>query len=207
MGYRYLQDYKKEDGSNGIRFCDESEAGYIMLPIEQYHGLKKAVRIVNDRALQQIDKSKTDKYGFRLLRADRKRFKKHDGTLWLVTKETPYSSKIALHEARALIENKLREVYYWVDEMNLEDYVDEETETLDRYRHQIYESDLPKICKQWHDKDHRDRFEFLGDNSEKGRATMKCWQAHDSMIVEISKISVNYAQGLYEVSYWATEPI
>lgn len=207
MGYRYLQDYKKEDGSNGIRFCDESEAGYIMLPIEQYHGLKKAVRIVNDRALQQIDKSKADKYGFRLLRADRKKFKKHSGSLWLVTKETPYSSRITLSEARALIENRLREIYYWIDEINLEEYIDSDLSPFERYEMQIYESDLPNIVEQWHDKEHRSRFNFLGDNSMKGEALLKCWQQNDSMIVEISKISVNYAQGLYEVSYWATEPI
>lgn len=203
MGVVYIRECQAEDGSRSLVNCDESKAEYVMLSIKEYHGLKKAVRIVNDRALQQIDKSKTDKYGFRLLRADRKRFKKSNGTLWFVTKETPYSSKIELQEAYALIEDKLRELYYWVDEINLNDYIDEKQYRLDFST--LREMELPKICEQWHNKEHRKKYDFLDENSRRGRALMGCWQEHDSMIVEISKISVNYAQGLYEVSYWATE--
>ena len=203
MGYHYLKLTRKENGSIGYSRCSEDEAEYIILPVTEYHGLKKAVRIVNDRALQQIDKSKADENGFRLLRADKKTYKRGDGgKLWLITKETPYSSKISLSEAGALIENRLREIYCWSDEIDLQDYAEGILNDNERV---LRDNDITKACAQWHDKTHTERYEFLGENSNRGHALYRCWQDHSEMIVDITKVSVNYAQGLYEVSYWATE--
>ena len=209
MGYRYLKNYRRDDGSNGITFCDREEAEFIMLPINEYNGLKKAVRIVNDRALQQIDKSKADENGFRILRAGKSFYREGKGMVYMVTKETPYSIKMRLDEAWALIENKLREIYYWVDEFNLDDFVPEsyqEKDMFDRMVGHLYDSDYPKMIKDWEDKEHRNR-EFLIDNSKKGRAVKNLMSAHEAMIISIAKVSANQAQGVYEVSYWCTKPI
>jgi len=205
MDYKYLQDYKRDDGSMGQRFCRVEDADYVILPINEFHGLKKAVRIVHDRALQQIDKSKTDEHGFRLLRADLRQYKRNSGKLWLITKETPYSSKIDLSTASTLIEGKLRELFVWTDTQDLDKYSLVELTSYKRYLSKSW--DIAKIREQWHDDSHRDKWDFLGENTAEGKALYTLWETHPEMIVGISKISINYAQGLYEVSYWATEPI
>ena len=205
MGYSYLEKFTKTDGTDGVRYCEKDNADYVLVPINEFNGLKKAVRIVNDRALQQIDKSKTDEHGFRLLRADLKRYQHgSDGRLWLITKETPYSSKMAVDEASALIENKLRELYWWVDEVNLQNFTDDR---LDVWRTRLTSEDLGTAREQWHDAERREQYNFLIENSERGRAVYQCFCKHNAMILEVSKLSVNYAQGLYEVTYWATEII
>lgn len=205
MGYQYLR--RKNDGTNTVRFCSKDEAEYIMLPINEYNGLKKAVRIVNDRALQQIDKSKADKYGFRVLRAGKSFYKPGNGMVYLVTKETPYSIKIRLDEAWALIENKLREIHYWVDEFDLKDFIPEDYDSdyMD-VTCALYDSDYPKIIKNWENREYRAR-EYLLDNSKKGRAVKNLMVKHSGMIISIAKVSANQAQGVYEVSYWCTQPI
>lgn len=211
MGYRYLKNYRRDDGSNGITFCDREEAEFIMLPINEYNGLKKAVRIVNDRALQQIDKSKADENGFRILRAGKSFYREGKGMVYMVTKETPYSIKMRLDEAWALIENKLREIYYWVDEFDLDDFAPEGYKSSGYMDNQpigrLYDSDYPKIIKEWEDKKHREQYEFLLDNSKRGRAVKNLISAHEAMIISIAKVSANQAQGVYEVSYWCTKPI
>lgn len=205
MGYGYLENYIKPDGTDGLRYCEKDNADYVLVPVNEFNGLKKAVRIVNDRALQQIDKSKTDEHGFRLLRADLKRYQYgKDSRLWLVTKETPYSCKMAVDEASALIENKLRELYCWVDEVNLQNYTDDR---LDVWETRLSGEELGTAREQWHDAECREKYNFLIENSEKGRAVYQCFREHNAMILEVSKLSVNYAQGLYEVTYWATEII
>lgn len=194
-------DYIKiEDGH--YMYCEEADAEFAVVPISEYRGFKKAVEIVNNRSLLQIDKSKTDKNGFRFLRADRKYSRELNGFLYLITKETSYSSKIDLATACFLIENRLRELYYWTDMIDLQDYSEKQ---LKEYNRKIQASTLPRICEQWEDADHRKKYDFLDNNSDAGRALFNCWQENSAMIYKISKISVNYAQGLYEVSYWATE--
>lgn len=207
MEYTY---FKKNE--NGLKFCDYEEAEYVLLNINEFNGLKKAVRIVNDRALQQIDKSKADEYGFRLLRAGKSYNREAKGMMYLVTKETPYSIKMRLDEAWALIETTLRELYYWLDEFDLNDFAPSPEEYksssyIDNQRiGRLYDSDIPKIIKQWENKDDRSR-EFLLDNSKKGRAIKNLWSKRNDFIVGIAKVSANQAQGVYEVSYWCTKPI
>ena len=203
MGYSYLRKTDK-----GYSFCEYEDAEYVMLPINEYNGLKKAVRIVNDRALQQIDKSKADKYGFRILRAGKSYHREGKGMVYLVTKETPFSIKIGLSEAWSLIENRLREIYYWVDEFDLNDFVPEDYQSHGSYDTcgRLCDSDYPKLIKAWENKEDRQR-EFLCSNNRKGRAMKGLMEEHESMIIDIAKVSANQAQGVYEVSYWCTKPI
>lgn len=203
MGYKYLK--KSEEG---YAFCDEDNAEFVLVAKNEFNGLKKAVRIVNDRALQQIDKSKADENGFRILRAGKSFFREGKGNVYLVTKETPYSIKISLGEAWAIIENTLRENYCWVDEFDLEDFIPEDYED-NEYRPgsiRFYDTDYPKMIKAWENKESRER-EFLCENSKKGRAMKNLMKAHRGMIISIAKVSANQAQGVYEVSYWCTQPI
>lgn len=202
MEYKFLKSVSKNN-KLAYSFCENDEAEFVLLPINEFNGMKKAVRIVNDRALQQVDKSKTDEFGFRLLRAELRYCKEAKGNLWLVTKETPYSLKMDLAAASIIIENRLRECFYWVDEIDLNKYSQVALSEWDS-RIKIY--DLAKIREDWYSACYADK-EFLLNNSDVGRALKKLWTENTSMIVNICKITGNYAQGLYEVQYWATEPV
>ena len=90
--------------------ADEKSATHVLIPIEEYNGYEKALRIVHDRALQQIEKSKADEHGYTPLRAE-KRCYKSLSYAWLITRRTPYSIKIKLEDAMTLIERDLSEHY------------------------------------------------------------------------------------------------
>lgn len=210
MGYKYLQSYIKLDRTQGYRFCGEEEADFIVLPITEYHGLRKAVRIVSDRAFQQIEKSKADPYGFRVLRAGKAYYREGRGMVYLVTKETPFSIRMRLDEAWALIEARLREIYYWTDELDLEAFAPPE-EAESRYdtlaSSSLHASDYPKIVEAWDDRKKKAR-EWLVENSKRGRAIKAAVERYEGMlIIGIAKVSACQAQGVYEVSYWCTQPL
>lgn len=207
----FLQNYTKENGKKGKRFCEESEADYVVLPIndyngsvlipeEEYNGLQKAVRIVRNRAKQQIDKSKADKNGYTLLRADKRQYSyKYESPAWLVTRSTPYSIKMTLDEVTFMLNRDLREFYGFLDLPLIE--------TTD-YNYKT-------VLKQWNIKDF---FSIMGchnpkeDRSKIGsEEVLQKLDFLDScdwkLAFEISRIAKNAATGCYEVSYWATEPI
>lgn len=203
MDYCYIREKDEQ-----FEYCDYKDAEYVLLPIKEFNGLKKAIRVINDRALQQIDKSKADEYGFRLLRCDKKYNRECKGMLYLVTKETPYSCKIRSDVAWTLIENRLHEMYSWINDFDLEDFMPAKRTKSNTYglKEEIYLTDIPKIISNWNDRNFKER-DFLLENSDKGRAIKNIWIKHHAMIVDISKVSINYAQGVYEVSYWATGPL
>ena len=89
--------------------------GMVAVSEEELNGYKKAVRIVRDRAKQQIDKAKADKNGYTLLRAEKRKYGRDKGSAWLITKGTPYSIKMDFAEASALIAQDLREFYGFID--------------------------------------------------------------------------------------------
>lgn len=199
MGYAY---YKNVKGKL-VRQGSENEADYIMIPMNEYNGLKKALRIINDRALQQIDKSKADEDGFRILRAGKSFYHEGRGQVYLVTKETPYSIKMELGDAWAIIEHTLRNKYEWLDQFNLEDYA---PDIDDSSSLRISDSDYPALIKAWEDPQKR-KLDYLVSNSRKGKALKNLMNEHSAMIISIAKVAANQAQGVYEVSYWCTQPI
>ena len=99
-----MVNFYKLDEDDCYTGCDEAEAEYVMIPLAEYYGYEKAVRIVKDRAIQQVDKATADKYGYTLMRADKKRYNyEQDEKAWLITRNTPYSIKIGLEEAEYFI--------------------------------------------------------------------------------------------------------
>ena len=88
--------YKNDPENRRYASCSEDEAEFVMIDIQTFHGMKKAVRIVRDRAMQQIDKAKADVHGYTLVRAVKKK------EVWSITKSTPYSIKIPFEEASVL---------------------------------------------------------------------------------------------------------
>ena len=180
-----MEFYKIQDESYVL--CDESDAEFVMIPRKEYNGLQNALRIVNDRALQQIDKSKADEYGFRFLRGEMRYYRKGRGELYLITKETPYSVKLDVSEVKYLIENKLRELYpktpNWFRNTR-------------KMRTGLWKK--PNIEK--------DNF-FWGSSNAKSHAMYNAFSEYKQFVVAVDRISANYGTGQYEVSYWATEII
>jgi len=91
--------------------CTEDEAEEVLMSIEEYHGYEKALRMVHDRALQQVKKSETDEHGYCFKSARKKFYKTLNRELWLVTKTTPYSCQIDGETALTLITNDLKSYY------------------------------------------------------------------------------------------------
>lgn len=187
-----------ESWKNHAESLEEKESlpeGMVAISEEELNGYKKAVRIVRDRAKQQIDKSKADDHGYTLLRADRRYYERKMGKAWLVTKSTPYSVKIGLEEAYSMIERDLIDFYGY------------------RGLPVLSESDYGKDQKTLSVKDLLDYYERFfvkeEDTSWIGNQEMIAairWMAQTNGMVgfEISRIAKNAASGCYEVSYWTT---
>ena len=72
-----------DDSKNVYKQVDpDMESGSITISKREYASLRNCIRIVRDRAIQQIDKATTDEYGYKLnyakettYRIDRKNYK------------------------------------------------------------------------------------------------------------------------------------
>lgn len=170
--------------------------GMVAISEEELNGYKKAIRIVRDRALQQVEKSKADEHGYTLLRADRRQYERKSGKAWLVTKSTPYSIKIAPKDALYMIETDLRE-FYSLRNLPVVSHDFNYDKTLSV-------GDLLRYYDRY--------FNNEEDYSDIRNEEMLCaltWMAetNGTIVFEISRLARNAATGCYEVSYWATEPV
>lgn len=162
-----------------------------------FNGYENALRILHDRALQEIDKSKADEHGYRLLRGDNRAIKGHsDHYLWLVTKATPHSLQIPPATAKFLIQQDLmhfynmRELKYHVTDKVLVTY------SL---------SDIANAVKQWGNIDEKN---YLLKNNEDGERLLDEFRScNGQIILKLDKIAANQSEGVYEVTYWATDLI
>ena len=171
--------------------------GMVAITEQELNGYKKAVRIVRDRAKQQIDKAKADEHGYTLMRADKRQYDREAGKAWLITMSTPYSIKLSLSEASAIIERDLRDFYGLRDRPIVEEFDY-------GYRKVLSVSDLLEYYERFivnGEETHR-----IG-NMEMIRGIRWLMETKGRVAFELSRISRNIATGCYEVSYWATEPM
>ena len=192
-------------------FCTEEECTLVCVPKGEFRGLKKTLSIVNNRARQQIEKSKADKNGFRVLRAGERYCRKLGGMLWYVTKQTPYSVKLSLQEVLFIAKQTLKEQYTFISDVDLgEFYLDSEKDKNagNVMVTRISDQWMPEAAEQWSDEVFRNEKDYLVQNNITGRALYRAFAQFDGLfIVGIAGISINYAQGVYEISYWATSAI
>ena len=199
---KYLKIDADGKGNGRLHWCDEESAEYALVPIAEYNGLQKALRIVRERGKQQIDREKADDNGYTLIRAERRIYDYESRVKGVyITRSTPYSIKIGLGTASFLIENDLKTFYKYV-----------ELPTFERensFNHKESSFYAPKdVLKDYDDYFIRckgteniknewiiQRINFLRENNE------------GKIAFEIAKLSKNHAQGVYEVSYWATDYI
>jgi len=177
--------------------CKEEDADYALISIEEYHGFQKALRIVRERALQQIDKGQADKHGYTLLRAEEGRYSyDYDSPAWLITMRSPYSIKIPLKEVSFLIKKDLTDFYGFVE---LPMIYDRETEKYTRLNIKDYFSFVSFHAPS-------DDFSSIIDSHiiQLLNFLNSCdWK----FAFKIRRLVRNAATGCYEVSYWATDPM
>lgn len=226
VNYKYVNFYTDdESGKTGVEWLSsEKGAKYVLLPIQgymglleaskgvtspdtvtipvdEYNGLQKALKIVRDRAVQQIDKAKADEHGYTLLRADYRAYSyRYEYQAWLVTRSSPYSIKMSLSEASVMLKRDLTD-YYGYRELPMLESIDYPERT---------------ILRRWDINDFFDILTFyqqyMSNRSNIGNAELLAkldfLAACDCKLsFEVSKIARNYATGCYEVSYWATQPL
>lgn len=151
------------------------------------------LRIVQDRALQQVEKSKADEHGYRLIRAQKKEhFSNH--TAWLIKKATPYSIKMDLKSAGVLISKDIVDYYHGIYEELQHWQGLYAVKLLDWYKHGwlTYKRDVKN--NEAAECGFLDRLDVLGIDDGK-------------MVLEITEISGNIGTGTYEVTYWANDQI
>lgn len=196
--------YLKQAGSE-YSFCDEAAADYAVVPVSEYNGLKNALRIVRERAIQQIDRSKADIHGYRLLRAEYEQIRtvREDVFAWRISKSTPYSAKMDVHTAKLQILQDLKEFYNFVRDEDIS-YVDER-ENFTRLSFEMLCRGIPSY-QGWVNSDRKR--DFIVNNDSCGRTLLKLFNKHDGVVAfNIHRLSYNYSSGVYEVTYWASEPI
>lgn len=191
--------YLYEDEEGQLWKSTFEKGNMVAITKEEYHGLKNILRIVKDRAIQQIDKSKADDNGYTLKAAELKRYDiDRNEEAWYITKSTPYSISIPIEEAGVIIKNNLRD-YYGLIELPQFVY---NTWGNDAKR-KMTEKDIINAYKQRNNDNWE--YDFYVDNSGWGRE-VKCFvdSLGEAVAFKITKITSNYGQGNYEVSYWAT---
>lgn len=187
--YNSLKEYAEE-----LEAKESLPEGMMAISEEELNGYKKAVRIVRDRAVQQVDKAKADEHGYTLLRADKRKYERNKGKAWLITRSTPYSIKIGLDEAFSMIERDLKEFYGLRELLVL-------SAENDGCVRRLSTRDLLSYYEGY--------FQNNNDTSDIGnKDILKSleWMRKTNGVIafEISRIAKNAATGCYEVSYWAT---
>lgn len=172
-----------------------------MISVNEYNGYLNAIRIVRDRAIQQIDRNRADKHGYTLVKAEKRAYKdekiRYDRNAWVITKSTPYSLKIGLQEVSYMIERDLSEFYNYktlpVVRSNNAGYKEHlSINGLLDYYERYY---LKKM----------DRNSIYDEAERKALSWMD--ELNGIVVFNITRIGRNYGTGCFEVTYWATDLI
>lgn len=131
---------------NYLKTFPELPDGYVKIREEELNSYKNALRIIHDRALQQIDKAKSDPNGYRMIDARQisdeygkynpdLRHKDLELEVWQLRMETPHSANIAYEDALFIIRKELEQYYAPVIDLDEEcEYGDLREIFLDKIR-------------------------------------------------------------------------
>lgn len=170
----------------------------VTIPLTQYNGFLNGLRIIHDRALQQIDRQSADQHGYTLKYADLRAYDRAfpNYKAYLIVKQTPISLKINLEAASFIMIQSLTKYYNYIDISKVSTASNPEVLKISVH-------DLLKAQEQKRDSNYR--YDFYVENSNDGRKIKEYLDGcPDSIIFEVAKISSNIGQGVYEISYWAT---
>ncbi len=180
---------------------DSDDEDVVVMPREEYNGIQKMFRILRDRSLQEIDKSKADTHGYSLKYADERIYDKvhSQQKAYAITKLTPVSLRIDLETAFFMIKNDLKEYYNYIDDLTCE-------ASANGSSTDIKIPDLIAAIAQRDDPDYT--HDFYLDNSDHGRYVKEFLDKQKNVVsFGPIKIWANFGQGVYEISYWASGPI
>ncbi len=194
-----LKEQLKELGQNpAVAGIDDTS---VRITKEEYNGYQKMLRILRDRALQEVERSKADRHGYTLRYAD---YRSYDRThpeqkAYLITKTTPISLKIELQLAYFMLIKDLREYYNYIGDPILIPHPDGKQIkiSIPTLLTAISQRDDPLYTR-----------EFYVSNSESGVA-LKAYLDHIPQLISFGaiKITANIGLGVYEVTYWTSAPI
>lgn len=172
-----------------------SDAGFVMISMQEYYGFQKCLRVIHDRALQQIDRATADENGYSIIQAMHQTYSREDNfEFYRIKKNTPYSLNLSLAAAYTAIKADLIRYYHYVDLPTLE-YTTRSGQLMSI-------KVTPKILAK--------RIPFLNDESTGAdeKVLYEWWKSvSDHISFDISVVSGNYGQGVYAVTYWATDLI
>ena len=174
----------------------------VVISKEEFNGLSKLLRIVRKRALQQIERSTADKHGYTLRLCEEKAYDRSSHPVQMaysVLKTTPYSLKIDLETACFMIMKDLKEFYNFIDLSSVStiSYPQKTTITV---------NDFLSAIRQKEDSNFSDDY-YIVDSDYGYLLKEYVDQLPNAVSFEIIKIGSNIGQGVYEVSYWSTNPI
>jgi len=201
-----MSEYEERYGyyeNNEYHDCQENDekVQVVEIPVQVYHGLKKAQEIVRRRACQQVKGSEVDAHGYRFLGAEKAYCKQKKAYEWKITKLSPYSTQINLDEVRKLIVNDLREFYHlWTDllEPDLRDKVDKMLTMNEDERVKKTQPVQKQAGGMWFPSYETAHIPWL-------KAYNLLAQHEELILYDICKLRFNFQLGLYEVTYWAND--
>ena len=179
---------------------DESDAQYVVIPKSEYNGLRNALRIIHDRSLQQLEKSEVDEYGYKILRAELRTYPKRSGgddrKYWYISKSTPYAIKMPVSAVSAAAINDLKNHYHYYDWKEVVNVNGSPVLSL---------KDIGYIERYAQNPFDNRQFEWIHSNLTEPRG----WMIDNRLVLsfDLCRLSANYSTGLFEISYWSTEPI
>lgn len=178
--------YKVVKGKLAI--AEEEDADYALINIHEYNGLQKALRLVRERALQEVKKSTVDKHGYKLLNMSRQRYENTRYAHWVVKMASPYSIKIDINGVYEIILMDLKE-HYGYERFPFEsgNEIFYELELLERVEAYALRKAAGRVIEEM------DPLEQLIEKRE-GR-----------IVFGLKNIKPNYGSGVYEVEFLATE--
>lgn len=179
---------------------DESDAQYVIVSKSEYNGLQNALRIIHDRSLQQLEKSEVDEYGYKVLRAELRTYPKRSGgddkPHWYMSKSTPYSIKMPVSAVSTVVVNDLKNHYHYYDWKEVVNVGGSPVLSL---------KDIDYIERYAQNPFDNRQLEWIHSNLVEPRR----WMIDNRLVLsfDLCRLSANYSTGLYEISYWSTEPI
>lgn len=161
--------------------CSRNKANYVLITINEYNGYEKAIEIIRNKSLLQVDKAQADDFGYITLSARQKDV--YRSKVWKMKKRTPYSIKLPVNDIRMVILRDLKTHYGYIE------YDDDNFEYLLNVREKwLTDKNVADYMSC------QEEVELLKFNE-------------GEFAFDLHSITANLGQGLYEIEYYATEPI
>ena len=179
-------------GEYNFRAYSKEEEEYVkIISVSEYNGYLNALRIINERMLKQIDKKKKnecDNHGYKIISCERKTVENRSKKkCWYITKRTPVTIEIEINEALLLIEDQLRIYYNYVSSDDGEDVL----KTYNDIKKDNIDLDERVLMKQG--MDYKNMIEKM--------------MSYEKISFGLFRIVKNYVEGVYDITYKATEII